>query len=113
VGVGGVCPNVVSREVDAVGSFDDLFARRVSELVSDTMIARRLSTKTMLAGMHAFLMALEESGPADTFEVAVLGTLAFVESGVRTRLQFSLGSSMRSTTMTWTGSVVASSLSPS
>jgi hypothetical protein len=71
-------PNVVSREVNAVGSFDDLFGRGVSGLVSDTMIARRLSTKTMLTGMHAFLMALEESGPADTFEVAVLGTLAFV-----------------------------------
>jgi hypothetical protein len=44
---------------------------RVSGLVSDTMIARRLSTKTLLTGIHAFLMALEESGQAETFEVVV------------------------------------------
>lgn len=47
---------------------DDLKA--ITDCLADVVIARQLSAKTVLTGMHAFLMALHASGHADADEVS-------------------------------------------
>jgi hypothetical protein len=47
---------------------DDLQA--ITDSLADVMIARKISLQTMLMGMHAFLMAVQESGHADAAELS-------------------------------------------
>ena len=42
----------------------------ITQSLANTMIERQLTTKTMLMGMHAFLMALEAGGHAEAGEVS-------------------------------------------
>lgn len=42
----------------------------VSNALADVMIARKLPTKTMLKGMHAFLLALVSTGHGDAGEIS-------------------------------------------
>jgi hypothetical protein len=44
--------------------------KAVTKSLSDTMIERQISTKTMLMGMHAFLMAIQATGHADAVEIS-------------------------------------------
>jgi hypothetical protein len=47
---------------------EDLAA--ITESLADVVIARQISAKTLLTGMHTFLMALHASGHADTDEIS-------------------------------------------
>ena len=47
---------------------EDLTA--ITDCLADVVIARQISAKTLLTGMHAFLMALHASGHADADEVS-------------------------------------------
>jgi hypothetical protein len=43
---------------------------RITNALADVMIDRKISPKTMLLGVHTFLMALVEADRADSSEVA-------------------------------------------